>query len=91
MKKIAILRNIVIIFIIMQIIAFIIVKQRFAELQRKTSKLENEISERINQNNLLKIKLTSLQNDYRIRKLGERYLPEYKSFKPNQIIEVQNI
>ena len=74
-----------------QVVAFIIIKQRFTELERKTFKIEAEISQKINQNNILKIKLTSLQNDYRIRKLGERYLPEYKPFKPNQIIEMQNI
>ena len=36
-------RKIIILFIILQFIAFVFVKQRFSELDRKNTKLENEI------------------------------------------------
>lgn len=91
MNNLTFLRNIILLFIMLQIVAFIIVKQKFTELERRSMKLEGEINAKINNNNILKIQLTSKQNDYRIKKLGEKYLPEYKSFKPNQIIEMQNI
>lgn len=80
-----------VIFIVVQFIAFIIVKQKFIELEHKNSKLESEITATINTNNILKIRLTTMQNHFRIKKLSELYLQDYKPFKPHQIIEKENI
>ncbi len=84
-------RKIIILFIILQFIAFVFVKQRFSELDRKNTRLENEIYVKLNENNLLKIKLTTSQNQYKVRKLVEKHLIDYKFFKPNQILEKENI
>lgn len=84
-------KKIIIFLLILQFIAFVFVKQRFSELERKNAKLENEIAVKINENNLYKIKLTTIQNQYRIKKIVEKYLTNYKSFKPYQIIEKENI
>ena len=81
----------IIVILVVQVIAFVFIKQRFAQLERKNSKAENEIAFLMNENNLLKIKLTTIQNQYRVRKLVLQYLPNYKPFKPKQVIEIKDI
>jgi hypothetical protein len=84
-------KKIIILLLIVQFIVFVYVKQKFSELERKNTKLENQIAIKMNENNLLKIKLTTSQNQYKLRKLVEQYLTDYKVFKPNQIIEKEKI
>jgi hypothetical protein len=84
-------KKIIILLLIIQFIAFVYVKQKFSELERKNAKLENQIGIKMNENNLLKIKLTTSQNQYKLRKLVEQHLTDYKVFKPNQIIEKEKI
>lgn len=74
-----------------QFLFFIFIKQRFSELERKNKRLENEIIARINENNLLRVKITMNQNPNKIRKLIEKYLVEYKYMKPDQVIEKNSI
>ena len=86
-----ILKKIAIICFIIQTLLYFVVKQKYAELERKNAKIENEINSIINENNLLKIKLTTIQNQNRIRKLATEYASDFKPFTPKQVIEKQNI
>lgn len=91
MKKIKLMSSLIVLIIILQFLFFIFIKQRFSELERKNKRLENEISIRINENNLLKVKITMMQNPNKIRKIVEKYLLEYHYMKPNQVIEKNSI
>lgn len=77
--------------VLMQLGLFIFVKQGFNTLERKNERLEQEINRKIDENNLLKIKLTTMQNEYRIKKLLEKLAIGYKPFKPKQVIEKNSI
>jgi hypothetical protein len=91
MNIFGLVKKIIILLLVVQFIVFVYVKQKFSELERKNTKLENQIAIKMNENNLLKIKLTTSQNQYKLRKLVEQYLTDYKVFKPNQIIEKEKI
>ena len=88
---ISVLKKVTILCLIIQVVFYLIIKQKYAELERKNTKIENEINNIINDNNLLKIKLTTVQNQNRIRKLALEYATEFKPFTPKQVIEKQNI
>lgn len=85
------LKYIIIFLLILQLGVYLFIKQKYIELQRKNSKIEKEIESLINENNLLKIKLTTIQNQNRIRKLVNDHSNEFKPLKPKQIIEKENI
>ena len=91
MKIKNLIKKLILFFLILQFILFVYVKQKFSELERKNAKIEAELEAKINENNLLKIKLTTHQNQYKVKQLTEKHLNEYKPFKPNQIIEKQKI
>jgi hypothetical protein len=74
-----------------QFALFIVLKQRISYLNRTGAKIEAEIEKKIDENRLLKIKLTTMQNQYKVRKLVEKYLITYKPIKPNQIIELEKL
>ena len=88
---IKIVKRITIMCLIIQIGLYLFIKQKYAELDRKNKKIENEINNIINDNNLLKIKLTTTQNQNRIRRLVAEYARDFKPFTPKQVIEKQNI
>jgi hypothetical protein len=91
MKSLRFVKKLMLGVLILQIGLFIFAKQRYNELERKNQKLEDEIAKIINDNNLLKIKLTTVQNQYRVRKLVTRYASDFKPIKPSQVIEKENI
>jgi hypothetical protein len=91
MKALKFIKKFIFVIVFIQILIFIIVKQKHAELERKNGKIEEEINKIINQNNILKIKLTTVQNQFRIRKLASRFASEYRGIKPEQIIEIEKI
>lgn len=77
--------------LIVQIAVFIFIKQRYNRLERENDKIEDKIDDIINDNNLLKIKLTTMQNQNRVRKLVTKYASDFKAFQPNQVIEKESI
>lgn len=85
------IKKIILFLIFIQFGIFIFVKQRYSELERRNQKLESEISNITNENNLLKIKLTTVQNSYRIKTLTTKYASNFRAFKPNQVIEKESI
>jgi hypothetical protein len=91
MKALRFVKKVMFGIIILQIGVFIFIKQRYSEMERKNQKLEDEIAKIINANNMLKIKLTTVQNQYRVRQLVTRYASEFKPIKPSQVIEKENI
>ena len=91
MKTLKFVKKVMLGIIILQAGVFIFVKQRYSEMERKNKKLEDEIARIINTNNMFKIKLTTVQNQYRVRQLVTRYASEFKPIKPNQVIEKENI
>lgn len=91
MKVFKILKIMLVLMIGIQFLTFIFVKQKFVELERRSLKLENEINSIMNENTVLKVKITTMQNSAEIKKLVTRYLPAYRYMKPNQIIEKDSI
>lgn len=90
-KKFKLIKVCILIFLGLQFLLFIFVKQSFTELERKNKKLEQEIKLTMNENNILKVRLTTIQSQITVRKLVEKYLKEYKHVKPSQVIEKSNI
>lgn len=91
MKLSTILTRVGLFLLIIQVGVFIFVKQRYNKLERENNKVENKIDNIINDNNLLKIKLTTMQNQNRVRKLVIKYASDFKAFQPKQVIEKENI
>lgn len=85
------LKYTVVFLLILQAGTYIFIKQKYIELKRQNIKVEQKIENLINENNLLKIKLTTLQNQNRIRQLVNEHASYFKPLKPKQIIEKENI